>query len=70
MLKPAVKEMLLKTSSMEQSLSQETGSLPTSQEIPCLLWNPKIHCFVHKSQPLGPFLSQMNPIHKFYHSIM
>ena len=26
--------------------------LAGSQEIPCVLWNAKVHCSVHKSQPL------------------
>jgi len=36
-----------------------------SHEIPCLLWNLKIHFCVHNSLPLVPILSQMNSVHNF-----
>jgi hypothetical protein len=40
---------------MEQSPSWEADSQSASQEIPCLLWNPKVHDCVHNSlQVWGP----------------
>jgi hypothetical protein len=41
----------------------EGSSCSNSQEILCLLRNPRLHYHVHNSLPLVPILSQMDPVH-------
>ena len=51
------------TYSMEQSLSWEANQFAASQEIPCILWNPKVRYHIYKCPPPVPILSQLNPVH-------
>jgi hypothetical protein len=51
------------TYSMEQSPSWEANWSAASQQIPRILWNPKVHHRTHKRTPPVPILSQLHPVH-------
>jgi len=57
----------LLTYSMEQSPSWEANWFAASQEIPCTLWNMKVHYCIHKCPPPVPILSQLDPVHTTPH---
>ena len=52
----------LLTYSMVQSPSWEANWFADSQEIPHILWNPKVHYRTHKRPPPVPILGQPNPV--------
>jgi hypothetical protein len=49
---------------MEQkSTSWETNRFAASQEIPQILWTPKVYYHINEYQQLVYILSQLNPVH-------
>jgi hypothetical protein len=48
---------------MEQSHSLQANRFSATQEIPRILWIPKVYRRNHKSPPPVPILSQIDPVH-------
>ena len=53
----------LLTYSMQHSPSWEANWFSTSQEIPLILWNTKVHQRIHRCPPSVPIPSRIDPVH-------
>ena len=52
----------LPTNSILQKPFWESNSFSASQEIPGILYNPKVHYRIHNSPPPVPVFSQIKPV--------
>jgi hypothetical protein len=48
---------------MEEIPQAEACSFSFGQEVPHVLWNPKVNYCFHNSPPPDPIMSQLNPVH-------
>jgi hypothetical protein len=50
------------TNSLELSTTQGATSCEATRQFPSIVWNPKVHCWMHKSSSPVPILSQTKSV--------
>ena len=63
LLRATLRHWMILPDSVEQSPSWEANRFAASQEIPCILWIPKVHYHIYKSPPPVRILSLLDPVH-------
>jgi hypothetical protein len=58
------------THSIQYSPSWEANRFAANQEIPCTLWNPKVHHCTQQCPPPVLILNQRNPVHTPSHFLI
>ena len=53
---------------MQHSPSWEANQFSASQEIPRILWNPRVYSRIHKCPPPHPILSLLDLVHNPHHT--
>jgi hypothetical protein len=56
------KKLYYLSNAVERSLSWNTNVFTASEEIPCIVWNFKVHYHIDKNPPSVPVLSQMKQL--------
>jgi len=59
----ATREVTYLLSPCSRVLLEKLNRFSASQEIPRILWNPKVHYRSHKFPPPVPILNQLDPVH-------
>ena len=66
-LQPTVRLLTYLLTPWSRFLLEKLTGFAASQEIPRILWIPKVHYHIHKCPPLVPILNQLHPVSTLSH---